>query len=292
MFSFIKDKLKQQLANFLNNDVKEKQIDELKVLIGNVLSKQQLEKRNRIFESNEFKVYSQFGDDGLIQFLVNNLEIQNNFFLEFGVEDYIESNTRFLLLNNNWKGVVFDASEDKIKKIKTQTWFWKHDLTAECNFITKSNINKLIRKHRIENVGLFHIDIDGNDYHILKEIDFTYLNPDIVIVEYNSLFGIDLPISIPYIETFNRTQFHYSNLYAGASLKAYFDLLTNRGYSFIGCNSAGNNGYFVKNTLLNSKVQPQSLSKGFRERTFRESRNQAGELSEKKIILKYCKVWK
>lgn len=254
----------------------------MKVLIGHILSKQQIDNQDKNFQSNEFKVFSQFGDDGLIQFLVNNLEIQNNFFLEFGVEDYVESNTRFLLLNNNWKGVVFDSSEENIKKIKTQPWFWKHNLTAEPAFITKNNINKLIREHQIENVGLFHIDIDGNDYHILEEIDFKYLNPDIVIVEYNSLFGIELPISIPYIETFNRTQFHFSNLYAGASLKAYYDFLTNKGYSFIGCNSSGNNGYFVKNTLLNSKVQPQSLSKGFRERTFRESRNQAGELSEKK----------
>jgi hypothetical protein len=37
--------------------------------------------------------------------------IENDVFIEFGVENYLESNTRFLLMNNNWSGFVMDGSE-------------------------------------------------------------------------------------------------------------------------------------------------------------------------------------
>ena len=49
-------------------------------------------------ENAEFRVYSQWGEDGIIQYLVNQLSIPNKVFVEFGVENYTESNTRFLLI--------------------------------------------------------------------------------------------------------------------------------------------------------------------------------------------------
>lgn len=57
-------------------------------------------------EEVEFQVYSQFGEDGIIQWLIHNVAIEDKTFVEFGVEDYTEANTRFLLMNNNWSGFV------------------------------------------------------------------------------------------------------------------------------------------------------------------------------------------
>lgn len=61
----------------------------------------------------EFRVFSQFGDDGIIQYIITklNLPLAEKRFVEFGVKDYRESNTRFLLLNDNWSGLVMDGSE-------------------------------------------------------------------------------------------------------------------------------------------------------------------------------------
>ena len=50
--------------------------------------------------NKEFRVFSQWGEDGIIQKIINHLPIENKVFVEFGVEDYTESNTRFLLKNN------------------------------------------------------------------------------------------------------------------------------------------------------------------------------------------------
>ena len=61
-------------------------------------------------KKSEFKVFSQWNDDGIIQFLINYLNIEQKTFIEFGVENYLESNTRFLLINNNWKGLIIASN--------------------------------------------------------------------------------------------------------------------------------------------------------------------------------------
>ena len=62
----------------------------------------------------EFQVFSQWGEDGIIQFLISHVKIENSFFVEFGVENYLEANTRFLMINNNWSGLVIDGNPDNI----------------------------------------------------------------------------------------------------------------------------------------------------------------------------------
>ena len=120
-----------------------------------------------------FGAFSQFDEDGIIQFLINHLEIKNQTFVEFGVENYEESNTRFLLINNNWQGMVMDGSEENVAYIKSDRVSRRYDLQAKCSFITKDNINDLLRQSGFgEDLGLLSIDIDGNDYWIWEAIRF------------------------------------------------------------------------------------------------------------------------
>ena len=65
-------------------------------------------------------VFSQFNEDAIIQFLVKNLNIKNESFVEFGVENYEEANTRLLLEKDNWSGLVIDSSENNINYIKAK----------------------------------------------------------------------------------------------------------------------------------------------------------------------------
>ena len=67
------------------------------------LKNKNLKKINDLSEV-EFQVYSQWGDDGIIDWLVNKLPGIPKNFLEIGTQDYKESNTRFLLINKNWDG--------------------------------------------------------------------------------------------------------------------------------------------------------------------------------------------
>ncbi|WP_218509598.1 hypothetical protein [Variovorax sp. dw_308] len=226
----------------------------------------------------EFKIFSQFGDDGIIQWLIHHLDIPHKTFIEFGVENYRESNTRFLMMNNNWSGFVMDGSERNIVDIVNADYFWKYDLAAKCAFIDRNNVNELVSLSSFDKeVGLLHIDLDGNDYWIWKEL--TIISPVIVIIEFNSIFGADRAITVPYDKGFQRTEKHHSNLYFGASLSAVHNLAERKGYSFIGCNSAGNNAYFVRKDKLNGVVGERALKNGYVACKFRESRNEVGDLT-------------
>jgi hypothetical protein len=255
-------------------------IDDLKLLNGKLLSRVNSNDFSEIIKNihlAEFRVFSQWGDDGIIQFLVSYLDIPVKSFIEFGVEDYNESNTRFLLINNNWKGLVFDGDESNIKSIQGSSLYWQYDLTAKHIFITKENINKQIIENGFSGeLGILHIDIDGNDYWIWKEI--SSVDPIIVIVEYNSVFGVDRAISVPYDPAFIRSDKHFSDLYFGASLKALVLLSESKGYGFIGCNSNGNNAYFVRKDKMKNLISLKT-EEGFVESRFREGKDEFRKLT-------------
>ncbi len=249
-------------------------------LMAKVLINQQQSINNfHTLHQAEFKVYSQFGDDGIIQYLIRNISLlpSEKRFIEIGVEDYQEANTRFLLMNNNWSGLIIDGSPKNMNKVKRQPYYWQYDITATPLFVTRKNILKHLRKDGFNSqLGLLSLDIDGNDYWIMEKL--IVLKPIIFIIEYNSLFGIDHPITIPYKKDFYRTKAHYSNLFWGSSLKAIYLLAKRHGYSFMGTNSAGNNAYFVRTDRLN-RLKPKTLKEGFTVSKYRESRDQSDKLS-------------
>ncbi len=251
----------------------------LLLAVGSLLSNQQYLIKSSNINDFEYKIFSQFGDDGIIQYLIKNVAIKNTTFIEFGVGDYDESNTKFLMMNNNWSGFVMDCSAKSINKLQSKNWSWKYDLTCKNVFIDKENINDLLKNTGLSNIGLLSIDIDGNDYHVFNEINLSKLNPSIIIIEYNSLFGDKRLISTPYDKNFVRTKAHYSNLFFGASLPALDYLATRKGYSLIGCNLAGNNSYFVRRDLLGEKIKNLSVEDAYIGSKFRESRDQEGRLS-------------
>lgn len=254
------------------------EIHETKMLVASFLINQM--KSQDMYENiqyAEFKVFSQFGEDGIIQYLVHHLKIEPKTFIEFGVENYTESNTRFLLMNNNWKGLVIEGSKENVDCIKNDSIYWKYDLTAVCAFVDRENINKIFLENNFSGeIGLLSIDIDGNDYWVWEAIDVV--NPILVIIEYNSVFGNTDAITVPYDPKFVRTKAHYSNLYFGASLKALCLLAEKMGYVFFGSNSAGNNAYFVRTDNIGNLKQ-LSVQEGYVKSNFRESRNPQGQLT-------------
>jgi hypothetical protein len=197
-----------------------------------------------------YGIFSQWNEDSIISYIINNVDIKNKTFVEFGVEDFSESNCRYLMFNDNWEGFVIDSSKLNIFLLKNSYYYWMYALNCECAFITKDNINSILLKRKFENIGILSIDIDGNDYFILEKI--IHLNPDIIICEYNNNFTSLKPLSIPYLENFNRKNF--SKIYYGANLSAFIYLMDKNNYSLVAINSAKSNAFFIKNSLLNSVI--------------------------------------
>jgi hypothetical protein len=257
--------IKKLFKNFKNqfigfNQVKE---GELKLMLGKQLCFLQKNVTAKTLADIEFKVFSQWGEDGIIEYLADKLPIENDFFIEFGVENYNESNTRFLMMNRNWSGLIMDSSPKNISYIKNREYFWKYDLHPIATFINKENINDIIsnkiKKLGISNkIGLLSVDIDGVDYWILSAIDC--IDPTIIICEYNAIFPDDIPLTVPYDKSFIRNEKHHSNLYWGANLKAFINLLEERDYKYLGSNLQNSNAFFCKKKLAEKYLS--SLFKG------------------------------
>ena len=273
MFPFTKSLRLRRDLTALRNDIDTLKILSAQPLIHNI-------RAGNLFSSlreAEFKVFSQFGDDGIIQYLIHRLAPLPDSFVEFGVENYRESNTRFLLLNNNWRGLVMDSDAASIDHIQHDEIYWRHTLTARRAFVTRDNIDDLLKEAGfLGEVGLLSIDIDGNDYWVWEKL--TAINPVIVIVEYNSIFGSDLAVTIPYHPNFARHQAHYSGQFWGASLTALTQLAEKKGYSPVGCNSAGNNAYFVRKDKIDN-LPVLTAKEAFVDARFRDSRDKSGKLN-------------
>lgn len=258
----------------------DRRLDEIKINQGLILCELHRQKHSNLLRDYEFKVFSQWGEDGILQFLTSNLLIPNRTFIEFGVEDFFESNCRFLMMKDLWQGYVIDGSPSNIERLKSSYFYWKYPLAAKASFITRENVAELLEESEFDKgVGILSIDVDGVDYHLLKEL--SAWNAAIIIVEYNSHFGKERAVTVPYDSEFQRTRKHWSNLYWGASLPAYARLLDGRGYALVGVNSVGSNAFFVKRSLLNDVVKEQTVESCFKSSTFREARNEQGELTFK-----------
>lgn len=229
----------------------------------------------------EYRVFSQWGEDGIIQFLLRHVEVGRKVFVEFGADNYnSESNTRFLLTNDNWSGLVIDGGRENIERLKQSRAYWLYDLKAVQAFITRDNINRLLRENGVSGeIGLLSIDIDGNDYWVWKAVE--EVSPVIVIVEYNYRFGGGPAVTIPYDENFDRGRAHPSRVYFGASLKGLCLLARSKGYAFVGCNSNGINAFFVRRDRLPARVRELSPEEGFVAAGLAEVFDAGGEVRKK-----------
>ena len=210
-------------------------------------------KKNRRYKNSkslinyEFQVYSQNGEDGIIEEIFERIGLTNKFFIEIGAGNGLENNTAYLLFKN-WKGIWFEASSDSVKKIKenTQNLDKSGKLKVVQSFVTVDNINKTLRENKCpKQFDLLSIDIDGNDYWIWQEIIRKY-NPRCVVIEYNGTFGS----TSSWIMKYNARHIWHTTSYYGASLKA-LELLGNKlGYALVGCNLTGINAFFVRKELV------------------------------------------
>lgn len=264
-------------------------IDFIQESLGRIELKLQSNTSDLRIEDSEFKVYSQSGEDGIIQYLISKIPNIPKKFIEFGVENYLESNTRFLILNNYWTGLVIDGDFKNIEFIKRDPIYWRSQLTAINSFVTKDNINNIIESNNFNGeVGILSVDVDGNDYWIWDSI--TVCDPSIVIVEYNSFFGSENAVTIPYFENFVRSEAHHSYIYYGASIKAFELLAEKKGFELVFTNKAGNNLFFV-NKKHKSIFHKINSKEAYRKSNYRETHDTNGSLMFKPFEISQKEIY-
>ena len=248
--------------------------ERMRASLGRIEARQLSDAR---LDDAEFSVYSQGGEDGILQRLCQAMPEIPKTFVEFGVEDYREANTRFLLLSGGWRGLVLDGSEENVARIRNGRAYWHADLTAETAFVTRENIDDLLTANGFSGeLGVLSIDIDGNDYWVWEAI--SVVRPWIVSVEFNWRFGPDRAVTVPYRPDFERSRANPSWLYFGASLAALEKLAERKGYALVAATSGAVNAFFVEKTRIPVGLPTRTARELWRSGRFSEARDESGNM--------------
>ena len=119
----IKELITKIFNKIINFEKFKTDINKIKINQGKLLCNELNNCTLENLDKYSFSIFSQFNEDGIIQFLISNLDIKNHSFIEIGVENYEEANTRFLLENNCWQGTIIDSSSENVSYIKKQNYY-------------------------------------------------------------------------------------------------------------------------------------------------------------------------
>lgn len=192
----------------------------------------------------EYRVFSQNGEDGIIEAIMNKIGSESKYCVEFGVEGGVQTNTRYLIEKNSWNYLYMDGNEGNPQNVKKE-------------WIFASNINSLLEKYNVpENVDIISIDVDSNDYWIWQAISEKY-RPRVYILEYNA----SVPLGESKTIVHDDNHFWDKTNYFGASLDALVKLGKQKGYTLVGCDNEGVNSFFVRNDLINGNFDLQPIEK-------------------------------
>ncbi len=227
--------------------------DKIMFCVGEVQISQNKNRYEEITDLTEaeVKIFSQNGEDGIIDYLANKLKLNEKNFVEIGVGNYRESNTRFLYNKYHPKGLIVDYIDDMEKKVKPFVNLWKGDLRICNKQINSENIIDTLDQNCNYEIDIFSVDIDSIDYWIIEKLNNNISK--IFVAEYNPIFGSELEVTVPNISGFERNKYHYSNLCYGMSLRALINLMNKKGYYFIGTNLQKINAFFISKNFEKEK---------------------------------------
>jgi hypothetical protein len=123
------------------------------------------------FDDLEFSVYAQAGEDGILWYIFSLVGTTNKVVVEIGAGNGIENNSANLIVNNGWKGFLFDASRSRVRTAKEfygairQTRIWPP--TIQHAWVEPTNVNEILSQGGVVGpVDLLSLDIDGIDYWV------------------------------------------------------------------------------------------------------------------------------
>jgi hypothetical protein len=197
--------------------------------------------------SSEDSIYSQNGEDGVLLRMLEIIGTTNKKFLEFGVEDGMQCNSRILRERCNFTGLMWDGSNENV------------GINLRKEIITVGNVIDLFEKYKVDmNLDVMSVDVDLFDWWILLRVLRRGYRPRVLIVEVNPTLGVSDPKF--------RSQYHHVNSvplvvippemttqetwdlsrYAGANPLAYNLMVSEFGYHMVHCDICGVNCFFVR----------------------------------------------
>ena len=169
-------------------------------------------------------VYSQNGEDGIIEEILKRLDITHGYVCEFGAWDGIYLSNTFNLVKKGFNAVFIEGDPEKYKDLLT-TASMHQNIKPLCAFVdhndTENSLDNLLQKTDIPlDFDVLSIDIDSYDYHVWKSL--LLYRPKIVIIEINSGINTD-----------NNEHIHDGQKYQGTAFRPTYELGIEKGYTFV-----------------------------------------------------------
>jgi hypothetical protein len=202
----------------------------------------------------EFSGFSQNGEDGILDYLCRHLLRSNRYFVEIGASDGLENNTTWLALAKRFGGLMIDGDPSKATECRETLAELNWAIEFASMMVNVESTQTFERLTLFKDPDVFSLDIDSFDYYVADALIDRVVRPKIVVVEYNSTFGPDRAVTIPYQFPFNRHRAHPSGNYYGVSVMGLRHLLEGRGYRFVTVEQNGVNAFFA---------DPQQFEAGF-----------------------------
>lgn len=226
-----------------------------------------------------FRVFSQNDEDGVLLRIFSHIGQTNQYVIEIGsncsdsdlgIPENLSAN---LIVNHGWHGAIFEMDQTECDRTR---YFFARDFATKHfhvvvdgqhtyvsplivqGAISPDNIDQKLRDASLEpEPDLMIIDIDGGDYAVIDAM--RAVRPRVLVVEFEKRFR----------DRHSVVQFdhaHFSKRWpqsGAASLPAWQQLLSARGYTLCAIAATGYNAFFIRNDVADGKFVPLTVAEAF-----------------------------
>jgi hypothetical protein len=196
----------------------------------------------------ELRVFSQNGEDGVIEEILRRVGAPERFFVEFGASTGTENNCVVLADVLGWTGLFIEGGGLEYDALERKYRGNRRVATVQA-LVTPANVAPLFVRHAVpQEPDVLSIDVDGSDYWIWESLTYR---PRLLVIEYNSALEPGRALVQPRDHPgWDQTD------YFGASIEALTQLGVRKGYRLVHTDLTGTNAFFVRDDLAGKFSSP------------------------------------
>jgi hypothetical protein len=209
------------------------------------------------FHSWRRNVYSQTGEDGIIEHLLQKAEIKSRYFVEFGAWDGRHLSNCAKLAQEGWSGCFIEGDAARYAELENN-YISRSDIVRCNTFVHSSGDNRLDtildRNGAPQDIGVLSIDIDGCDYYVWRSVEKR--SPALCVIEFNPT----IPAHVIYVQEDD------PRIHRGCSLAALARLAQSKNYALVAVTDW--NAFFMPQALCKIHNIPIYVPSEVKDRTY------------------------
>ncbi len=200
---------------------------------------------NLPFHRRRRNVFSQCGEDGVVDYLLDLANIRDGYFVEFGAWDGRHLSNCANLADRGWGGCFIEGDSERFLELR-KNYAARTDIATVNAFVGTEGNHALASILKAAGAPseptILSIDIDGMDYHIWASL--TAYQPLMCVVEFNPT----IPARVAYVQENDEA------VHRGSSLRAFWRLAQQKGYALVAATDW--NGFFMREDVCRARAVP------------------------------------